>query len=305
MTSYRQGRDVWLYPVVVPADCVIAWSESAGDLTATIPAGTYWVYAGASLPDYPSLLNTLILVMALRSALDGSSISYSVRALTPTHSPEQTWAGLALVGSSSAFESVDLESTHELLRKVLGFAADDTTVIASVPGIVSPRREVRSRFTRWGAWTSPAAAVSRMRTPRRLIEWATEYTERDDAYAVDHGDRSTREWVYEWVLGGHVLEALALDPQYAAAAGLGVGDVFNAFESVWRALAQLDDVVVIHHLEGEAIDLEVITHAYDVVRLASQDQARDFRRVAELLRTAGEYYRLTVECAVRVSGDGY
>lgn len=305
MTSYRQGRDVWLYPVVVPANCFIAWTETAGDLVATVPAGTYWVYGGASVPGYPSLLSTLILVMALRSALDGSSVSYSVRALTPTHSPEQAWGGLALMGSSSAFESVDLESTHELLRKVLGFAADDTSVVSTVASAISPRREVRSRFTRWGAWLSPSHASSRMRTPRRLIEWSTEYTERDDAYAVDHGDRSTREWVYEWVLGAHVFSALALDPQYAAAAALGVGDIYNAFETVWRALAQLDDVIVVHHLEGEAVDLEVITHAYDVVRLANREQGRDLRRVAELLRTAGEYYRLTVECAVRVSGDGY
>lgn len=305
MTSYRQGRDVWLYPVVVPANCFVAWTETAGDLVTTIPAGIYWVYGGATLTGYPSLLNTLVTLMAVRSALEGSSISYSVRALTPSLSPEQAWAGLALMGSSAAFVSLDLGNTNPILRKVLGFAADDTSTYATVVSAISPRREVRSRFTRWGAWHSPAAAVSRMRTPKRLIEWATEFTERDDAYAVDHGDRSTREWVYEWVLGAHVLEALALDPQYAAAASLGVGDVFNAFETVWRALSQLDDVVVVHHLEGEAIDLEVTTHAYDVVRLASQEQARDYRRVAELLRTAGEYYRLTVDCAIRVSGDGY
>jgi hypothetical protein len=305
MTSYRQGQDVWLYPVVVPTSCSIAWTETAGDQVASVPAGTYWAYAGATLPGYPSLLNALAAAMSAASAFAGDVVTYSSRALTPIHSPEQTWAGIALVGSSADFLSLDLDNTHELLRKVLGFDAALTATISTVVGTTSARREVQGRFTRWGAWLSPAPASSRMRSPRRLIEWATEYTERDDAYAVDHGDRSTREWVYEWILGGHVFSALALDIQYADAAGLAVGDVYNAFEDVWRALAQLDEVVVIHHNEGDAVDLAVITHAYDVVRLANRDQARDFRRVAELLRTAGEYYKLTVECAIRVSGDGY
>lgn len=305
MTSYRQGRDVWLYPVTIPALCDIAWVETSGALAANIPAGTYWAYAGATLSGYPSLLGAITSAMSLESAAEGDAVTYSMRALSPTLSPEQAWGGLALVGSSADFLSLDLGDTHEILRKVLGFAASDTSTIATVAGITSPRREIQGRYTRWGAWISPVPATSRLRSPRRLVEWATEYTERDDAYAVDHGDRSTRRWVYEWVLGGHVMASLALDLQYAQAAGLGTGDVYNAFETVWQALAQLDEVVVIHHNEGDALDLAVITHAYDVVRLASAEQARDFRRVAEMIRTAGEYYKLTVDCAIRVSGDGY
>jgi hypothetical protein len=305
MTSWRQGTDVWLYPVTLVEDEIITWTETAGELSAIIPAGTYycWAVSGAG-GFYPSLLNTIASAMGGASFLFGNVVSYSFEARTPVLSAGLPWGGLALIGSKADFLSFDAGDTGDLIKRVLGFALNDPATYATTAG-AGTKREIQGRLSRYGAWVSPEYATSRARTPRRLVDWSTEYTEREDAYAVDYGARTTREWVYEWILGAHVFASYALDLQYADAAGLYEGDVHNAFETVWASLARLDDVIVVHHLDGEPVDLAMFGHSYDVVRLADKAAAQDFRRLAELLRTAGEYYRLRIECSIRSSNNAY
>lgn len=304
MTSWRQGADVWLYPVTLAADETITWTETAGEQTVTIPAGTYYCWSGGVDLGYPSLLDTVTGLMSGQSLLFGNAVTYSVEARTPLASAGLLWGGVALIGSKTDFLSLDAAATGDVIKRCLGFASTDPVVYASQPS-TGTKREVCGQLSRFGAWVSPEYATSRMRSPKRLVDWSTEYTERADAYPVDYGERATREWVYEYVLGAHVFASLARDLQYAVAAGLYVDDVHNAFETVWGALARLDDVIVVHHLDGEPVDLKISTHSYDVVRLADKAGAQDFRRIAELLRTAGEYYRLRIDCAIRTSNNAY
>lgn len=306
-TSYRQGTDVWLTPIVIEEGTEIAWTETAGALTAAIPAGTYYGSATVNAPGYASLYDTIIAAMNGVSALSGNAITYTVEARTPRYSIAQPWGGIALKGSSANFLGLDLDNTNaQILWDVLGFGtALAGGVIASVAQASGSGREVVGWLTRAGCWTSPVYASSRARTPRRIIEWATPYTERDDAYAVDYGDRATRRWVYEWVAAAHVFTDRADDLQYAEVADLYPGDVHNAFEATWRSLAQLDDVLVVHHPEGLPVTLSLASRLYDVVRLADVAAAQDFDRVAELMRMAGEWYRLAIDCTIRGGTNGY
>lgn len=306
--SYRQGADLWLTPIVIEEGTMIGWTETAGPLTATIPAGTYWGWADSGPgADYPSLYGAIASAMGGVSFLFGNAVSYSFDARTPRWSVGLAWGGVALKGSKADFLGLDLDNTNaQILFDALGFGSSLAGgVIASAPQVTGSGREVVGWLSRAGCWLSPVYASSRLRTPRRLIEHSTIYTERADAYAVDYGERATRSWTYEWVPSAHVFGSRAADIQYADAAGLYLGDVHNAWEDVWRSLAQLDDVIVIHHLDGEPIDLKVSTHKYDVVRIADVAQAQDFTRTVELLRTAGEWWRINVDCAIRSSNNGY
>lgn len=305
-TSYRQGADTWLIPVVIPADTVIGWEETAGPLTATIPAGTYWGTAGGSgVAGYPSLYNEIVSAMSGVSLLFGNAVTYTAEARTPRRS-NLVGAGIAIKGSKADFLGIDLDTTT-LDWGLLGF--DDAVLYglqASRPQATGSGREVVGYYCRKGSWTSPVWASQRQRTPRRAIEHSTTYTERADAYAVDYGDRATRLWSYEWVPAAHVYEDRAADPQYAEVAQLYTGDSANAFEAVWRALGQLDDVIVIHQLDGQPVALSPSsTRLYDVVRIADVAAAQDFGRVAQLLRTAGEWYRLEIDCVIRSGTNGY
>jgi hypothetical protein len=310
-TSYRQGRDVWLYPIEVVAGVndQIVWAETSDTLSITVEPGVYWCFNGSApapvgASTYLSLYNQIASQMSGASFLLGDNITYTFRAITPTGSVLQEGAGIALVGSTADFLSLNLTATT-FDQRIFGFAASATGTVASVAAPSGSGREVQGPLTRWGAWVSPVEATSRTSTPRRLIEWATAYTEREDAYAVDYGARRTRVHSYEYVPAGHVRVARADDPQYADAAELYTGDTHNAFETVWESLAKLDEVVVIHHLEGDALDLAVTTHSYEVVRLADAAQAQDFSRVATVQRTAGEWYKLEVTTTPRRSADAY
>lgn len=305
MTSYRQGQDVWLYPIEIPAGVQLAWAETSDTLSIELAPGTYWCFTGSSVGGRLSLLNTLADDMTAESALNGDGVTYTLEARTPTRSVEHLSGGIGIIADSADFLSINLTASSATLCQVLGFLGADTGTIAATPGAVAGTYEVVGRYSRYGAWLSPVCATSRLRTPRRLIEWSSDYTDRDDAYAVDYGDKPIRTHRYEWIPAAHVWASRGADAQYAAAAGLAAGDVHNAFETVWSALAQLDEVIVIHHLEGDAIDLAITTHAYEVVRAGDKAQAQDFGRVARLQRAAGEWYELEMTTRARVEGDGY
>ena len=311
MTSYRQGRDVWLYPIEVVAGVndQIVWTETANSLSITVAPGVYWCFNGSApaavgASTYLSIYSQIASQMSGASFLLGNNVTYTFRAITPTSSVLQDGAGIALVGSKADFLSLNLTATT-FDQRIFGFAAGATGSVASVAAPSGSGREVQGPLTRWGAWVSPVEATSRLSTPRRLIEYATAYTEREDAYAVDYGNRQTRAHVYEYVPAGHVREGRADDPQYADAAELATGDTHNAFETTWEALARLDEVMVVHHLEGDTIDLAVTTHSYEVVRIGDAAQGQDFSRVASVMRTAGEWYKLEVTTTPRRSADAY
>lgn len=305
MTSYRQGQDVWLYPIEIPSGVQIAWNETSGPLSVEIPAGTYWAFTGSSVGGRLSLLNTIAGNMTAESLSDGDGVTYTCEARTPTQSIEHILGGLAIVADTTDFVSLDLTNTTDLIRRALGFSATATGTSAATVAPGSGVRQVVGPYSRYGAWLSPTCATSRLRTPKRLVEWSSDYTDRDDAYAVDYGDKPIRTHRYEWIPAAHVWEDRGLDAQYAAAAELAAADIHNAFETVWRALAQLDEVFVVHHLEGDSVDLVVTTHAYEIVRAGERAQGADFGRVARLQRAAGEWYELEVVTRARVAADGY
>lgn len=143
MTSYRQGVDVWLTPIVIEEGAQIGWTETAGALTADIPAGTYWGTATVNVTGYPSLYDAIVAAMNGVSALSGNAVTYTVEARTPRWSIAQPWGGLALKGSKADFLGLDLDNTIGLDWALLGFGtALAGGVIASAAQTSGSGREV-------------------------------------------------------------------------------------------------------------------------------------------------------------------
>jgi len=290
--SLNTKREIFLYPVLrTDSQDQLFVSEVGGVSTfVNLPAGTYYAHRDSTLgfQGYPSLF--LALESAMNAALTGT---YTISAATPTESSAWENLGIQITATGvTSFSITDFADEQPLpsIAQLLGCPQD--TAVNSVGTVwTSPR-------TRAGKWVSNMERTEALGFPESVIRFSTGRTERQDAYAVDYGERLTRRFVYEFESAAVVFEQRATRQSYAAASALATGDVHNAFESLWRRMRRLDEIIVVYFEEGEPFDLEVDTHGHEVVKLDSEEVAQAFASVAALRLRGPETHTLTLPTVV-------
>lgn len=282
------GQDRWIPPVEIDATKQqLFLKEGGANRTVNVPVGTYYAHNDATLhATYPSIYITL------KGLLDAATgLVWSFEAATPTLSTEQTLGGLKIQADGSWELGLfsDFNKTGLLgFPQGVGYLAD------------AGDDSITSTHTIKGIWLSPEEASSKEGYPEQVLNRSTEYIELEDYYATDHGERLPREFVYEYILAAHVHSTRANHAGYAQSAGLTVGDTHNAFEDTWRPWAKGENIIIVHNVNPNT--LNVVGEGYEVVRCSS-DESKNFKRVAQMMRTGGEYYRLTMPCVIVDRGD--
>lgn len=312
MTRWDYGYDRWLWPVVITsANQSFGWKEGGVSLSATIAAGTYWCHNDDSLDsDYPSLYKAVEAAMLAESSVSGDSNSYVIEPGTPTGSPDQIYGGVRIRETTGAgWDWIDFGAATTIADRpiadypgvveCLGFEGEDGADISSVSGIVYSTR------TAHGMWSAPELATTKLGPPQRMVTPSTQYPERDDFYVVDRGRRVVRRIGYEYVPGAHVYPDRADDLRWADVGQLGLGDDHNAMLWLWEALAEGREAILVHFEPNEDFDLQVDTHAYEVVRLEGSEAREDFRNVLSLRFANGELYDIQLPVVVTGTSTYY
>lgn len=287
-------RHLWGVEVTAD-DQALEWREGATDLSVDIPTGTYWCYRTA-LSGYPSLYDEIAAQMTAESLASGSGYTYVVEVATPTSSAAQVGAGVRIRETGGNAWSLKRLCEFNGLG-VLGVAPSGGAYLASASG------SVVGEWTARGVWTPPVAAEDWRSAPERIIAWSTERTNRADFYAVDSGTARRRTLIWREVLAAHVRTARAQLDDYASAAGLALGDTYNAFEELWT-WASSGGVILTGWYANPASIVETLpVDAYEIARLGNLDHARSLNACARMIRAAGEWY--DVELDLLVISGGY
>lgn len=275
----------FLHPITITAaNKTIRWLEDAFVLTTSIAEGTYWAYTGTLLTGYPRLWDAIAAAMTAESGSGGLGNTYSVSAATPTESAEQVGAGLAITSDlSSTTWEWDASGTINTDGLCGWLKTSSPSYTLDNAGVVT------SPLTYGGAWIPPWHASEWRREPVELVAFSTRYTDRADAYVISSGSRSRRVLVIEDLAAAHVLESRGLLAPYADAAGLGEGDVANAFETLWRAMLSLESIVCVFYDTDGDVDGTIPADAYEIQRLA-EPLTGEWGDAARLTRRAGEWY---------------
>lgn len=280
------STDRWITKITVPADKrTMRVSAGAGPIDITIPAGDYWCHGEASVGGaYPG-------VYAAISAALTTYISASCRAHSPYGLYPQCGIEFYRSPVPTQFTFHFSSSAWTLDKRLFGFRQYHATDAVSVGSVL------RAPYSTWGSWVAGRPAKRKLAFEERRTYWATDDTARSDAYELDFGARIKRLYQYDWCQAAIVQPQRGLLEDHVGAAGLLVGDVHNAFHTVWTSLARLDEVLVVHDVAEQA-GLLVPVGSWEAVKIATAEAARRFEDVARLVNAGGEYYELTIPTVV-------
>lgn len=281
MSVRPYGPDRWIGSVVITStNRTLRMSEAGGAaFSVTLPTGIYWLYDGDQVGSYPSFFEQLRASIALANG----SNTYGVRPITSPSSP-YPWGALEIYRASGA-DSFSLrldDGAWTLDKRLLGFAADDTTAAASDAG-----GRIVSRRTAWGQWVPPQiAADKRCDTTREL------YAAQANGSAIDvyeWASDTIRRFEYQRCPAGAVRRSRAGElAEYARAVGKAYGDTSHTWQDLHDQLA-LGGVVLVRHNDGHA-HLTLDDGAWEAVQLATPEQRASFEATLVEARRVGELY---------------
>jgi hypothetical protein len=289
MTCSPYGPDRWIGAISLTATTrTLVMSEAGGaDFDVSIPAGTYWLYDGAAVGGYPPFFAALLTAI---HAANGSNV-YGVRPITSPLSPAP-WAGWELyrVSGSDSF-ALKLDSVSWTLdRRVLGFAADDTT-----PAVSDGSARIQSPRCAWGQWV-PLQIASDKRADTLLEGFSASSSGRPASVYVWAEDLQRRfEYLRLPAAACRRTRAGEL-AEYAARASKAYGDTHGTWQDLWEQAAG-GGVLLVRHNDG-ATSLELDGSEWEAVQLASQDQRASFESTLREASRVGETYDVIPTCLV-------
>jgi hypothetical protein len=280
-----KGHDYWAAPLVLTSSKTLVINETGvGDVTLTVPAGTYYVHDPRQV--FPGVTN---LLKTLEDLADASSLfdEYSFEHGSPSASYQQEGKGFNLSNAAgSPFYIKEGSSTLDL--SWLGFSG--TGDLTPVAGNLAGDRMC------YGRWFPPTRAAFKDRHTLQMVEYNSEDTTHPDFEVVDKGSRTLRWFDYNAMPAAHVLTGKANRSTYASVAKLAEGDVWNAFETVWEFMRQGLSVLVVH-------DYDTLENPeFELVKLYDPKLARSLRDCLSLEYSGGELYSVAFMVQV-VSGD--
>lgn len=299
LTGYKREKFLPPLDIIAGENDQFDVDENGGAIstTVTVPPGTYYAHRDVSLdPTYPSVFLAIENALNTNATLTGT---YTISVGTPDLSTEQTDRGLTVTATGvTDFEFARDATTERIsISRILGMA--DQAV-----GYPSVGTTWTSPYTYQGAWVNMVERQSDYAPPQRVIFYSTEYTERDDAYAVDYGrrgPRGLRNYKYFFLPAANVWRYRADRLRYANAGQLAQYDTNNSFEDMWYQMSDLRDVLVVYYEETDALDLDVSGLAYEVVRGQIEGEAQDFSDVASEQLRGAEHFRLDFSMIVKES----
>lgn len=259
------GLDKWYYPVELPSGATIRINSTNVSLT----PGIYWAHASSFFPTgyvsfYAHLCARLITVLGgVWTVEPFRPMGY---ALT---------SGIRLKATGVATTTIALSSTTPVVRRLLGFAEDDTSTVAFVGGLLEGPYAAFGAWSPWSCFDGRASSKDSQRS--RLI--ASSSDSQEDAQRTIWRDRKTRLVTYEYVWGPYVYGQRADVQALATQAGVSLGDDNNALVHLWEASSNTgQNVLVVYDLTD--LDLLIPTSGYEVGRLASARAYTDMDELA-------------------------
>jgi hypothetical protein len=281
---------MWLRPVVLTSASNkfrLYEITHATEIIVSVPIGTYYLHADSVLASagFPSLY------LAIETALNAvASNEYTFKNATPRASGGQTGVGLVL--------SADIEEFS------INFADVDFTMSAGWFGsgdsenITSTNKRIIGKFTVLHQWylntiSSYAQASNKRGSVQREISYSHERP--TDRYAIEWYSERTRQIVYEYVPAAHVFEYGAKEQIYADTGRLALGDVNNAWETIWSGLSRDETLLIVHNVDSKWNLRDVFgSGSVESVKLFGEAQARDLDSTITLTRSAAEMYTISV-----------
>lgn len=289
MTWRPYGPDRWIGQIKLTSTTrTLVMSEAGGaPFSISITAGTYWLYDGAAVGGYPPFFTSLLNAI---HAANGSNV-YGVRPITSPISPAP-WAGWELyrVSGTDTF-SLRLDSVSWTLdRRVLGFAADDTTQADS-----DVMARIQSRRCAWGQWV-PLDIAADKRADSTTESFGASSSGRPDAIYVWAND-TARRFEYLRLPAANVRRTRAAElPEYATRASKAYGDTHGTWQDLWDQAAG-GAVLLIRHNDG-AQHLTLSGSSWEAVQLAQPEQRTSFEATLREATRMGELYDVIPTCLV-------
>lgn len=287
------GFDHFLFPIEVEEGANDLFLSDGGLLEGdvSIPPGVYYAHDSEALENlgFPSLYRTIV-----AEAADQISLPVTIRADTPTESPDREGAGLRFYDEDNdpATFSVQFFGAGYIPPAVLGFAGTGKT--ASGP--------VVSDYHRWGVWRPWRRANRKFRNE---VAELFESDGRGPAFVVtDWGTDQIRAFEYDRIPAAFVRPGRAQDDAHAERAQVGAGDEGNLFRDLWyHGIRPKEPVLVFHDLAEDSGFLSPSpTQNFEVLRSARGSRFAQELEECLTLESDGEMY--TIAFAMRVDQSG-
>lgn len=282
------GEDRHYYPVVIPAGATITIKAVAVSLT----AGTYWAHDDATLnASYPSFYIHLRTRLA---AVYGGT--WTVTPITPAGYSLRSGIRLAIAPGSGT-ETINLSSTTNVVKQLLGFAATATGTVAFVGKALDGTRAAYGSWSPWSAFDGRATSKDSMR--EAVNAWSSDHPE--VAKAIVWRQRRARLCIYQYVYGATVLGTRSQVAELATQAGVAQGDDHNALDNLWLN-ATLDNGTILVSHDATALDFLIATRRWDAAKIATRAAAGDLGVIASRNGLASDLYDIRLPYIV-IGGD--
>jgi len=301
------GVDRWYAPVTLTASNNKFRVDETGGTPAvvvgTVTAGTYWLHdetdAGIQAA-YPGLYK------AVREAITTGSAqnTYSVNAVTPFASSEMAYAcGFQLAADAQDYDIDWGHADFTMDPEWFGFRKTYGKLSIS-NNISSSSRLMTADYCSRHVWVSQTLSPGNQATDKRAREVrAIEYSHQrpTDRYSVEWNTDTVRTFTYEYVPAVHTYldRSDSTDGGWSTLYRKAVRDRGNTWEDIWSALGRSETVLIVHD-EGDE-DWQILTnHAteVEVVKLWKELEGLDMRNQASVMRSGGEFYRISATVAV-------
>jgi len=267
------GYDRHYYPVDLPVGSTIRINSTNVSLT----PGTYWAHNSTFFPagflSFYSHLRT-----RLNAVLGGT---WTVSPIRP--SGYSLTSGVRLTVSGLSPTSIDLSSTTEVVRRMLGFQKDDTSTVAFTG------QYLEGPMSAYGSWCPSSCFDSRASTKdsfkTRQMNLSSENPE--DMVATIWRERKTRLMRYPLVYGATIYGTRSQVQILADQAGLALNDSNNALDNLWAAVG--NDAsgfsnpggrgVIITH-DATDLDLQIVSPNWDSAILGKTSANQDLSDLA-------------------------
>lgn len=279
------ARDTFIYPIYAAPTALGAnriWFRELGtpaqNVQLDLAGGRWYQHADATLhaAGYRGIWHAVIDALSNGSNADvvrwnAPGNTYTVAVVQPTASSGYSNGGIEIraVSASAPFQISYTGGNSTLDARWLGYKeASPTMTFDSVTD--GPDEVVRMPHGVLGRLVTHTLGVYGRARRKRSMPYkvgprSAPIPSRSVRVVWEEGRR--RRLRYEYVQGGFIFAAGA-EPGFQRAVGLDVGDTNGAWEHLWDALTEGDDVIVVHN---HSDDFAVSSHDYDIGRLYSGD----------------------------------
>lgn len=280
-------RDKFYYPFTLTGTPQIIVNGA----TVSLLPGTYYAHNDAALnSSYPSFYIMLV------TQLNTFSPSWAVEAIAPSGSVLRS--GIRLKRTTGTFSSLDLSGTTGIVKRLLGFAENDTSTI------VATSNAIDGEFSSFGYW-SPHSLFDGRATMKdsaieRITEWSSPHPE--VATAIVWRERSYRVIKYEYVFGAYIYSGRNTFDNLSEVALRPIGDAQNTLEDLFLYAGRSNGTLIATY-DMDDLELDVDNFQYEFLKIADQKSVQRMDSIAKRSNYGGDFWE--VEIPFVIIGGSY